>query len=81
MAPEDCTRNEISAKCERRCACKYSQESELETLLGLKLAVAEGGIDCETVVLAGCAATIATRADTMESIDSILTSSASDGQA
>jgi hypothetical protein len=40
-------------------------------LLGLKAAVAEGGIDCETVVLADCAATKATRADTTERVDNI----------
>jgi hypothetical protein len=38
----------------------------------LKLAVAEGGIDCETVVLADCAAATATKADAMERVDSIL---------
>lgn len=42
-------------------------------MLGLKPAVADGGIDCETVELAVCAATTATRADATESVESILT--------
>jgi hypothetical protein len=41
-------------------------------LLGLKPAVAEGGIDWETVVLADCAATRATRADATERVNNIL---------
>jgi hypothetical protein len=51
---------------------KHSHASELETLPGLKLAVAEGGIDCETVVLAVCAAATATRASVTDRVDSIL---------
>jgi hypothetical protein len=55
---------------------KYSHASVLETLPGLKLAVAEGGIDCETVVLAVCAAATATRASATERVKSIFDSCA-----
>ena len=50
-----------------------SHASLLETLAGLKPAVAVGGIDCETVVLAVWAAARATKADAMQSVDSMLT--------
>ena len=38
----------------------------------MKAAVAMGGIDCETVVLADWAAARATKADATESVDSML---------
>ena len=44
------------------------------TLPALKPAVAVGGIDCETVVLAVWAAAMATRADATESVESIMMS-------
>jgi len=48
-------------------------------LPGLKLAVAVGGIDCETVVLADWAATTATKVDTPKRADSISTIVVRDG--
>lgn len=50
---------------------RNSHASLLETLPGLKPAVAVGGIDCETVVLAVWAAARATKADATESVDSM----------
>lgn len=53
--------------------CKNLQAVLAVTLPGLKPAVALGGIDCETVVLADCAEAMAIRADATESVESILT--------
>jgi hypothetical protein len=80
MAPEDYERADISSEYALG-GRKYSHASELETLPGLNDAVAVGGIDCETVVLADCAAASATRADAMERVDSILTAARSDEEA
>lgn len=72
MTPEDWTQTRSANKGSSMLMSRDLQASELETLAGLKPAVAVGGIDCETVVLAFCAAATARRADAMESADSIL---------
>lgn len=72
MAPEDWKRKHVSEELARS-RSKYSHASELDTLAGLKPAVAVGGIDCETVVLADWPTARVTRAEVKKRVDSILT--------
>jgi hypothetical protein len=81
MAPLSCERKLVSREGGRSDGSKNSLASLLETLAGLKPAVAMGGIDCETVVLADWAAARATKADAMKSVDSMLAIAQARGEA
>ena len=71
-APGHCERKLVSREGGQTGGKSSSSHASLfETLAGLKAAVAMGGIDCETVVLADWAAARATKADATESVDSM----------